>query len=81
MTLGHYGHPWTSLGLLGDVKKQTSEKPRAIRETRLHRHLCSAARLDEGRQAIPNVRVLVHDLGPLWAFLGTPGSLEDVEKN
>ena len=58
--MGILGHPWATLGLLGDVKKRTSEKPRAIRETRLHPHLCSAARLDEGHQAIPNVRVLVH---------------------
>ena len=73
MTLGDYGHPWASLGLLGDVKKQTSERQIANRETRLRPHLCSAARLDEGPQSIPSVRVLVHDLGSLWASLGILG--------
>ena len=51
MTLGIPGHPWA----FGGCEGKASEKQRAIRETRLRPHWCSAARLDEGHQAIPSV--------------------------
>ena len=43
-------------------EEKTHEEPRAAFQTRLHPYWCSAARLDEGHQAIPDVRVLVHVL-------------------
>ena len=43
-------------------EEKTREEPRAAFQTRLQPYWCSAARLDEGHQAIPDVRVLVHVL-------------------
>ena len=41
-------------------EEKTREEPRTAIQTRLHPYWCSAARLDEGHQAIPDVLVLVH---------------------